>query len=108
MKRIWGALSYSNVVATLALFLALSGGVVYAATTLGKNSVKSANLAANAVTSRSIAKNAVKAKNLAANAVKSKNLTKNAVKAKNLAANAVVEAKIAKESVTPRRSRKRR
>jgi hypothetical protein len=58
MKKIWGALSYANVVATLALFLALSGGVVYAATTLGKNSVKSTNLAANAVTSRSIAKNA--------------------------------------------------
>lgn len=72
--------SYANVVATIALFLAVSGGVVYAASTLGKNAVKS--------------------KNIAANAVKSRNLAKNAVKAKSLAANAVTGAKIKKEAVT--------
>jgi hypothetical protein len=81
MKRIRGALSYSNVVATVALFLALSGGVVYAATTLGKNAVKSSNLAANAVTSRSIAKNAVKSKKLAANAVIGAKIKKEAITA---------------------------
>jgi hypothetical protein len=110
MRKFRGAISYSNVVATVALFLALSGGAAYAASTLGKNSVKSTNLAANAVTSRSIAKNAVKSKNLgknvvksknlAANAVTSKNISKNAVQAKNLAANAVTGAAINNGSIT--------
>jgi hypothetical protein len=72
--------SYANVVATIALFLAVSGGVVYAASTLGKNAVKS--------------------KNIAANAVKARNLAKNAVKSKSISANAVTAAKIKKESIT--------
>jgi hypothetical protein len=74
-------LTYANVIATLALFLALSGGVVYAAETIGKNAVKSKNIAANAVKTRNLAKNSVKNKNLAANAVKAKNLAKESVTA---------------------------
>jgi len=74
-------LTYANVVATLALFLAVSGGAVYAASNLGKNTVKSTNIAAKAV----------KARNLAANAVKSK----------NIGANAIITAKIKKEAITP-------
>jgi hypothetical protein len=69
-------LSYANVAATLALFLALSGGVVYAAGGLGKN------------------------------AVKSKNIAPNAVKAKNIAANAVTGGKIKKEAITPGKIKK--
>lgn len=61
--------SYANVVATIALFLTLSGGVVYAATSLDKNSVKSKNIAAKAVKARNLAKSAVKAKALAPNSV---------------------------------------
>jgi len=80
MKQLRSALTYSNVVATLALFLAISGGVVYAATTLKRNSVKS--------------------KNIAAHAVKTRNLAKNAVKKGNLAANAVTTAKVKKEAIT--------
>jgi len=80
MKQLRSAISYSNVVATLALFLAISGGVVYAASTLGRNSVKS--------------------KNIAAHAVKNRNLAKNAVKSGNLAANAVTTAKVKKEAIT--------
>lgn len=68
-------------VATAALFLALSGGVAYAASTMGKGSVTARNLAANAVTSRSIAKNAVKAKNLAANSVTDTKIANEAVTA---------------------------
>lgn len=79
MKRIGKALSYSNVVATLALFLALAGGVAYAASTLGKNSVKSKNIAANAVKSRNLAKSAVKSKSLAANSVTTAKIKKDAV-----------------------------
>lgn len=79
MKRIGKAFSYSNVVATIALFLALGGGVVYAASTLGKNSVKSKNIAANAVKSRNLAKSAVKTKSLAANSVTTAKIKKDAV-----------------------------
>ena len=42
-------LTYANVVATLALLLAVGGGTVYAALQLGKNSVKSKNIARGAV-----------------------------------------------------------
>jgi hypothetical protein len=67
------------VVATLALFLALSGGVVWAA---------------HKITSKQIGKGAVKNKNLAKNAVKAKNLAKNAVTSAKLKKGAVTKAKI--------------
>lgn len=51
-------LTYANVVATLALFVAL-GGTSVAALNLGKDSVKSKNLAPGAVRSSDIAKDAV-------------------------------------------------
>ena len=86
MKELRRTFTYSNVVATIALFLAVSGGAVYAATNLGKNAVKSTNIAAKAV--------------------KSRNLASNAVKAKNLAANSVTGAKIKKEAVTPGKLKK--
>ena len=72
-------LTYANVVATLALFLALGGGAVWAA---GK------------ITSDEIGKGAVKNKNLAKNAVKTKNIAKNAVSSAKLAKNAVTGAKV--------------
>lgn len=81
MKGLRRTFTYANVVATMALFLAISGGAVYAATNLGKNAVKSTNIAAKAV--------------------KSRNLAKNAVKAKNIGPNAVITAKIKKEAITP-------
>jgi hypothetical protein len=80
MQQLRSTFTYANVVATVALFLAVSGGVVYAASTLGRNAVKS--------------------KNIAAHAVKNKNLAKNAVKAGNLAANSVTTAKVKKEAIT--------
>jgi hypothetical protein len=57
-------LSYANVVSTLALFLALTGGAVYAASKirtndLAKNSVSAAKIKKNAVTSKKIRKGAV-------------------------------------------------
>lgn len=39
MKRVLGSLTYANVVASLALFVALAGGTAFAATQLGKDSV---------------------------------------------------------------------
>ena len=50
MKALLGRLSYANVIATMALFIAL-GGVGYAATALPKNSVRTKQLAKNSVTS---------------------------------------------------------
>jgi len=79
VKALRATFTYANVVATIALFLAVSGGVVYAATNLGKNSVKSKNIAAKAVKSRNLAKNAVKAKNLGPNAVTTAKIQKGAV-----------------------------
>jgi hypothetical protein len=79
MMRIRPKLSYANVVATVALFLALSGGVVWAA---------------HKITSKQIGKGAVKNKNLAKNAVKAKNLAKNAVTAAKIKKGAVTSAKI--------------
>jgi hypothetical protein len=57
MRRIGRRLSYANVVATMALFLAL-GGVGYAATQLPKNSVGSKQLKNGAVTATKISKSA--------------------------------------------------
>jgi len=48
-KRLRPRLTYANVIATLALFLALGGGAAYAAS-LGKNSVGTKQLKRNAVT----------------------------------------------------------
>jgi hypothetical protein len=58
MKKLAGRLSYANVVATLALFVAL-GGASYAAIKLPKNSVGTKQLKANAVTAAKIKKGAV-------------------------------------------------
>jgi hypothetical protein len=52
-------LTYANVVATLAHVLAIGGGTVYAAIHLGKDSVRSKNIAAGAVKSSDLGKNAV-------------------------------------------------
>jgi hypothetical protein len=60
MSNLRSKLTYSNVVATLALVLALGGGTVYAAIKLGKNDVKSKNIAKGAVKTSDLAKNSVK------------------------------------------------
>jgi hypothetical protein len=84
MRRFTAGLTYVNVVGTLALFLTLGGGVVWAA---------------NKVTSNQIGKGAVKNKNLAKNAVKAKNLAKKSVTSAKLANGAVKNAAIADGAV---------
>jgi hypothetical protein len=64
MKAVARRLTYANVVATMALFLALSGGVVWAAGKVGSKSLK-----ANAVTAGKIRRNAVTNAKIQANAV---------------------------------------
>jgi hypothetical protein len=64
MRAVGRKLTYANVVATLALFLALSGGVVWAAGKIGAK-----NLKANAVTAGKIKRNAVTNAKIRGNAV---------------------------------------
>lgn len=59
MKRLRSNLTYANVIATLALFLALSGATAFAASQLGKNSVGSKQLKKNSVTAAKIKNGAV-------------------------------------------------
>jgi len=72
-------LNYANVVATIALILVVGGGTVYAAAQLGKDSVKSKN----------IAKGAVKNSDLAKKAVTSPKVKNGSIEAKDLAAGVV-------------------
>jgi hypothetical protein len=59
VKQLRRHLTYSNVVATLCLFLLLTGATAFAATQLGKNSVGTKQLKKNAVTAAKIKKGAV-------------------------------------------------
>ncbi len=76
-------LTYSNVVATLALVLALGGGTVYAASKLGKNTV----------TSKSIKKGAVKSSDIAGSAVTGKKVKDGSLEAGDLAAGVIPQLK---------------
>jgi hypothetical protein len=64
MEIVVRKLTYANVVATLALLLALSGGVAYAAGRLGRNSVGTKQLKNSSVTTAKIRKGAVSASKL--------------------------------------------
>lgn len=92
-------LTYSNVVATLAIFIAL-GGISYAATNLGKNSVGTKQIKNNAVTKKKIKKKAVSTNRLAAKAVTRGKIGPQAVKPGKIAGEAVTTSKIANEAVT--------
>lgn len=92
MKRLRSRLTYANVIATIALFIAVGGASAFAAGQLGKNTVGAQQLKKNAVTAAKIKNGAVtgakiKASTLptvptATNAVNAVNAT-NAVSAKN-------------------------
>lgn len=81
MRALRQRLTYANVVATLALFLALSGGVVYAANKIGTR-----NLKANAVSAGKIKPNAVTTAKIRGNAVTAPKINNGAVNFTKLAA----------------------
>lgn len=83
MRAVGRRLTYANVVATLALFLALSGGVVWAAGKIGAK-----NLKANAVTAGKIKRNAVTNAKIRGNAVTAAKIKPGAVDFTKLAAGA--------------------
>jgi hypothetical protein len=61
MKTLRSKLTYANVVATLALFIAIGGASAFAASQLGKNTVGSKQLKKNAVTTAKVKKEAITA-----------------------------------------------
>src|SRR3954447_4992185 len=63
MKRIWERLTYGNVMATLALFVAL-GGTSYAVAKLPRNSVGPGQLRTNSVGASEIRRHAVRSSEL--------------------------------------------
>lgn len=80
MTRISKALTFSNVVAFIALFVAL-GGSVYAASTISGTQVKPGSLPGNRI----------KPKSLAGKQIKPKSLTGKQIKANSLGANQIKE-----------------
>lgn len=96
-SRLRPKLSYSNVIATIALFLALGGAAIAAG--LPKNSVGSKQLKRGAVTTADLRKGAVRSGKLAPKAVVAGKLGSNAVLPGNIVNGAVTTAKIGNGAV---------
>ena len=87
-------LTYANVVATLALFLALGGGTFAVAAALKKNSVKSKQIAPDAVKAQEIAPGVVGTEELADAGVSTSKLADAAATAQKIADGSVGGAKL--------------
>jgi hypothetical protein len=98
MKRFRPRLTYANVIASLALFIALGGAAVAAG--LPKNSVGPNQLKKGAVTAKAIRKQAVTSGKIAPKAVTAGKLGPNAVLPGNLGAGIISTSKIAAGAVT--------
>jgi hypothetical protein len=94
MQRISARFSYANVMATIAVFLALGGGA-FAASKVGKNVIKSKNIAPKAIKTSDLHNGAVKASKLGANAVDTAKIANNAVTGGKIANGTVTQTKIA-------------
>jgi hypothetical protein len=93
-SKIRASLTFSNVTALLALFVAL-GGTGYAALRVPKNSVGSRQIKNGAVTHRKLATNAIGTNNIADGAVTTPKLANGAVNTAKLGAGAVTSPNIA-------------
>lgn len=98
MKRFRPRLTYANVIASLALFVALGGSALAAG--LAKNSVGPNQLKKGAVNSAKLAKQAVTSGKIAPKAVTAGKLGPNAVLPGNLGAGIIDSSKIAAGAVT--------
>lgn len=83
MARIAKLLSFSNIVACLALFIAL-GGSVYAAGKINGKQIKASSLPGNRIKPRTITANRIKAKTLTGRQVKANSLTGKQINQKTL------------------------
>ena len=77
MRKVVGRLSYANVTATLALFVAL-GGTSYAVATLPRNSVGPAQLRTDAVRGSEIRRKAVKSSDIGDRSIRLRDISKSA------------------------------
>jgi hypothetical protein len=77
MRKVRNGLSYANLTATLALFIAL-GGTSYAVATLPRNSVGPAQLRTNAVGSAEIRRHAVKSSDIGNGSVRLRDISESA------------------------------
>jgi hypothetical protein len=98
MKRFRPRLTYANVIASLALFIALGGAALAAG--LPKNSVGPNQIKKGAVTAKAIRKQAVTAGKIAPKAVVAGKLGPNAVLPGNLGAGIIDSSKISAAAVT--------
>jgi hypothetical protein len=92
------SLTFSNVIACLALFIALGGAAVAAG--LAKNSVGTQQIKPNAVTAAKIKNGAVNGHKIAHGAVTSGKIAANSISSGALQNESVIAAKLAKNSVT--------
>ena len=99
MRRIQSGLTYANVMATVAVFLAIGGGT-FAFAALKKNSVGTTQIAKNAVKEAELAQNAVTSKKIAAGAVTDAKLGAISVTGDELADGSVGTGKLADGAVT--------
>ena len=100
MHRVRNKLTYANVVASLALFLVLSGATAYAASHLGRNSVGAKQLKSSAVTTSKLKRNAVTATKIRLGSITAAKIEKGAVSGAKLSDGAVTGAKINEGAVT--------
>lgn len=100
MHRVRNQLTYANVVASLALFLVLSGATAYAASHLARNSVGAKQLKSSAVTTSKLKRNAVTATKIRLGSITPAKIEKGAVTGAKLSDGAVTGAKISEGSVT--------
>lgn len=103
-SRLRPKLSYANVVATLALFVAL-GGAATAATSLPRNSVGPKQLRNGAVTAQDLRKNAVRKNKIARKAVTVGKIGPQAVLPGNIVNGGVKTNKLANQAVNARKIR---
>ncbi|HWO16625.1 MAG TPA: hypothetical protein VNM89_07930 [Solirubrobacterales bacterium] len=99
MRRLRSHLSYANVTATLALFVAVSGAGAYAAG-LAPKSVGAPELRPGAVTAVKLRKNAVVTPKIKAKAVTSPKIESGAVDGRILAVGSVATEEIAYQAIT--------
>lgn len=92
-------LTYANVVATLALFLALGGGAAFAASQLQPGAVHTSNIFKRAVTSGKLAVGAVRSNQIAEGAVGAAQIGNGAVGAKQVADGSIGLKQIAESAV---------
>ena len=93
-------LTYANVVATLALFIAIGGATAFAASKLPNRSVGEPQLRPGAVTAEKLRTNAVTAPKIKAGAVKQGKLASGSVTAAKMTAGAIENGSLAPNSVT--------